>query len=378
MPNDSRIRLPFLQRWGATAAMLCFVALFSQTTLGSGSSGTACQRSSLDMRHSCLFEAQETLKSDIANCRQLDSGGERRECWHDAYAERRDSVKTCGDQLEARWEVCETLGEGRYADPLTDAAVTFIDPDDIPSVYPNNPYVRLQVGSTYVIEEEEELIVVHVTDEAREIQGVLCRVVVDVAVEPGEDEEGDFEYVPVEVTDDWFAQDTDANVYYCGEVSRNFEDGVLRDIDGSFEAGVDHARGGLLTMAMPVETAHRQEFALGVAEDLVEYVALNATPGAEEGGENEAFPCVGGCLKTLEYSPLEPEDSEFKYYLPGVGFVLAVAMEDGEVTGDRETVVCRGDSLAVLGDPSCGIEEPEILLDDLCELHPAFCPDEDD
>ena len=55
---------------------------------------------------------------------------------------------------------------------------------------------------------------------------------------------------PIEV-DDWFAQDAQTNVYYCGELARNFEDGVLRDLDGSFEAGLDYAQGGALTLAFP-------------------------------------------------------------------------------------------------------------------------------
>ena len=116
------------------------------------------------------------------------------------------------------------------------------------------------------------------------------------------------------MTDDRFAQDIAANVYYCGEVSRNYEDSVLRDIDGSFESGID-------------------------------------------------------------FAPLAPESTEFKYYLPGVGFVLALGLEDGELTGEREELVCFGDSLEVLEDESCGIEDPEALLDELCELHSAFCQD---
>ena len=60
----------------------------------------------------------------------------------------------------------------------------------------------------------------HVTEDTREIQGVLCRVVVDVALE-AEEEDGEVEYTVLEATDDLFAQDEIGNVYYCGEVSRN-------------------------------------------------------------------------------------------------------------------------------------------------------------
>ena len=121
--------------------------------------------------------------------------------------------------------------------------------------------------------------------------------------------------------------------------------------------------------------AHRQEFALGEAEDLVEYVDLAGVPTAEMGGENAAFPCApDGCLQTFDSSPLDPESTEFKFYLAGVGFVLAVSLEDGELTGEREELVCSGDSLDVLFDPSCEINDPAELLDQLCKMSPeAFC-----
>ena len=88
------------------------------------------------------------------------------------------------------------------------------------------------------------------------------------------------------------------------------------------------------------------------------------------------FPCApDGCLKTFDFAPIDPESTEFKYYIPGVGFILAVAMEDGELTGEREELVCVGDSLDVLTDnPDCGIAEPETMLEELCKLAPTvFC-----
>ena len=223
-------------------------------------------------------------------------------------------------------------------------------------------------------EEGEETVVVHVTDETREILGVACRVVLDVEVEV-ETDGGAVEYVVLEVTDDWFAQDEIGNVYYCGEISRNFEDGTLRDIEGSFEAGTDFAKAGELIRAFAAaDDAHRQEYALGEAEDIVRYLADMTEPTDDEGGDNEAFPCSPNmCLKVLEFSPLEPESTEFKYYLPGTGFVLAVDMEDGEITGEREELVCVGDSLDVLDDPACGIDDPDALVEALCAQSSAFC-----
>ena len=49
-------------------------------------------------------------------------------------------------------------------------------------------------------------------------------------------------------------------------------------------------------------------------------------------------------------------------------------MEDGELTGEREELVCLGDSLEVLSEPECGLADAEVLLEELCRLSPdAFC-----
>jgi hypothetical protein len=48
-------------------------------------------------------------------------------------------------------------------------------------------------------------------------------------------------------------------------------------------------------------------------------------------------------------------------------------MEDGEITGEREELVCVGDSLDVLDDPACGIDDPDALVEALCAQSSAFC-----
>ena len=64
---------------------------------------------------------------------------------------------------------------------------------------PNNPYVILQTGHTHVLKSEDEIVVVHATEDVREIQGVLCRVVVDIVVEAEEEEGEEVGYTAVEV-----------------------------------------------------------------------------------------------------------------------------------------------------------------------------------
>ena len=360
---------------------LIAAAICATVSIDYAAAGTACTFSAQRMRESCMNEAREEAKEVIARCEIIADAGARNECRQDARDERSEAPEECGDLLEARLEACDALAERRYADPLLDQEIEFIDPDEIGPVYDSNPYVMLQSGHTHVLHAGDEIVVVHATDEVRDIQGVPCRVVVDIAVEEEfDEEEQEIEYTEVEITDDWFAQDIDGNVYYCGEVSRNFEDEVLRDLDGSFESGVELAGGGLLIPASPVlGEVHRQEYALGEAEDIVEYLEIDTSPGDDEGGENEAFPCDGGCLKTFEFTPLEPESTEYKYYLPGTGFVLAVSLEDGEIDEeDREELVCNGDSLGVLHNEACGIEDPGELLEELCEMHDELCADDDE
>jgi len=333
------------------------------------------------MLKSCLFDVGADLQKTLGACINLPEG-ERAACAAEARAARAEEAELCNESLDARQDVCELLDENRYRDPLAAQGTVFVDPDQIGAGgYAPNPYLSLVEGRTNVFragEDGAELVVVTVTSETRMILDIECRVAVDVSVEVSNDD-GSVEYEPIEVTDDWYAQDSVGNVYYCGELSRNYEDGVLRDLEGSFEAGRDYAKGGYLVKATPaVGTAHRQEYSLGEAEDVVEYVDLNATPGKAEGGENKKFPCGGKCLKTLEHNPREPATAEFKYYLPKVGFVLATAMEDDAFV-EREELVCSGDSLEILDRAECGIEDSEALLEQLCTLAPeTFCAEHGD
>ncbi|MGD8913556.1 MAG: hypothetical protein PVJ68_12560 [Candidatus Thiodiazotropha sp.] len=360
------------------ALLFSISSLLAPYELTAGNHGhSPCEITAKQMFQACRADAIDDLKTTLANCTNLATRTERVACHKEAKEVRLEEAEYCNDQLDARIDACDLLDEHRYDnDPLRDPTIAFVDPDDVDQSSAN-PYVSIVAGHTYVLragEEGEETVVVHVTDESREIQGVLCRVVVDAVVEVEEDNaSGEIEYVPVEITDDWFAQDTEGNVYYCGEVARNYEDGVLVDLDGSFESGREFAKAGLLIMAMPeLGLAHRQEFSLGEAEDIVQYVDLAGIPGEE----NENFPCADadGCLMTYDFAPLGPESSEFKYYIPGIGFVLAEAMEDGELTGETEQLLCVGDSLDILEDPACEIDDTEELLEELCKFAPdAFC-----
>jgi hypothetical protein len=62
---------------------------------------------------------------------------------------------------------------------------------------------------------------------------------------------------------------------------------------------------------------------LGEAEDLAEILSLNGSATVP------AASCNGNCLITKDFSPLEPDVEENKYYAPGTGLILEVNTETG-------------------------------------------------
>ena len=191
----------------------------------------------------------------------------------------------------------------------------------------DNPYWPMAVGSRWVYRETDpegtrQRVVVTVTEQTKRIaNGIEARVVRDVVTEDG---------VPVEVTDDWYAQDSAGNVWYLGEDTTEFENGKPVSKQGSFEAGVDGAQPGVIMPAEPeAGLAYRQEYYAGEAEDKGEIVSLDEQAEVPFGH----FPQV---LMTKDLNPLEPKILEFKFYARGVGPVLAIGVSGG---ADREELV---------------------------------------
>ncbi|MEJ7732790.1 MAG: hypothetical protein WKG00_26755 [Polyangiaceae bacterium] len=195
-------------------------------------------------------------------------------------------------------------------DPTIDPA-SFVETVDNP-LYPLVPGTEL----TYTAP-DGETVVVTVTSDTKLILGVTCTVVHDQATIAGE---------VIEDTFDWFAQDQDGAVWYMGEDTKEYSGGRVVSTAGSWEAGVDGAKPGLVIPATPtVGMKYRQEYYACEAEDYGEIVELAASATVPAGMYN-------GCLKTQDTTPLEPDVLEEKYYCPGVGLVLSVDV----ASGDRE------------------------------------------
>ena len=271
----------------------------------------ACSMTTDAQSNACETGVKDDYFITMANCFNYTDTEEGEECIEDALAERDEGFEECDDIEEAHEMLCGIFGEDPY-DPQIDPA-NFLSVADIANN--PNPYFPLVPGNEWVYESEEETITVTVLDDSREIMGVEAIVVRDVVEE---DEE------LVEDTFDWYSQDISGNVWYMGELSRNYEDGELSDIEGSWEAGVDGAKPGILFRAMPVVgEVLRQEYRIGEAEDVGRTESLTAEESTDAG-----FDCDGMCLQTLESTPLEPDVLETKYYLPGTGHILTIDLEE--------------------------------------------------
>lgn len=187
----------------------------------------------------------------------------------------------------------------------------------------DNPWLPLVPGTTAVFEGTTsggfERIEETVTTRTKTILGAPCVVVESRAYVDGE---------LVEETLDWYSQDAEGNVWYLGEDTKEYEGGVVVSTEGSWEAGVDGAEPGILMLAAPeVGDAYRQEYYEGEAEDMAEVVGLDVPVTLGDGTPYT-------CLVTREWTPLEPDQDERKYYAEGVGLVRE-AQADGSEPIDR-------------------------------------------
>jgi hypothetical protein len=215
-----------------------------------------------------------------------------------------------GDDDSSSGTSTSTSGDAAAYAPHIDPA-NFTDTVD-------NPFFPLKPGTRWVYEGESEgeaeRDVVEVTSDTREIMGVTTVVVHDTVSTNGDVTEDTF---------DWYAQDRDGNVWYFGEDSKELEDGKVVSTEGSWEGGVDGAQPGIVMKAEPkVGDVYRQEYDKGNAEDMGEVLSLTEKAKVPFGSFEDV-------LMTKDYSPLEPQLVEHKYYAKDVGVVLELAVKGG-------------------------------------------------
>ena len=197
-----------------------------------------------------------------------------------------------------------------------------INPSDFTATIDNN-YFPLKPGTTFVYKGKTknatERDVMSVTHSTKQIVGVKCVVVDDRIWAHGKLGEKTF---------DWYAQDNKGNVWYFGENTKEYKKNGKVSTEGSWEAGKDGAKPGIIMPANPkVGQTYRQEYLKGSAEDMAKVLDLN-------GSVKVPYSSFDHALVTKEWSPLEPGVVARKYYGAGAGDVKEVA-----VKGPLETLV---------------------------------------
>jgi hypothetical protein len=190
----------------------------------------------------------------------------------------------------------------------------------------DNPWWPMKPGSHWIYRETDAQgnaarIDVTVLRQTKRIAGIDARVVHDVLSSNGQVQEDTY---------DWYAQDAQGNIWYMGEDTKEYENGKLKTTEGSWQAGVDGAQAGVLLPARPNPgLAYRQEYYKGQAEDAAQVLSLGKRAKVP-------FGLFDHVLITKEFTPLEPDVVEHKFYAPGIGPLLAVTVKGGS---DKEELL---------------------------------------
>lgn len=203
----------------------------------------------------------------------------------------------------------DTTGLPAKYDPKGEYGID-IDAADLTAAI-TNPLFPAPVGAKWVYESKGtsklEHIEVSVEPGEKDVWGAKARIVRDTVTVDG---------LLIEDTRDWYAQDDNGHVWYLGEDTAEYQNGVLTCHCGAWEAGKNGALPGVIMLASPVTGySYRQEYFAGEAEDYAKVVSLDETVTVPAGK-------FTGCLKTQDMSALTPDAMAFKYYCPGVGLTL--------------------------------------------------------
>ena len=171
-----------------------------------------------------------------------------------------------------------------------------------------NPYWPLKPGTRWTFtgtkDGAPQHVEVTVTNEHKRILGVDCVVVRDIVT---------VNSTLAEKTADWYAQDRKGNIWYFGEDTKEYKNGVVSSTFGTWEAGVDNAKPGIVIEANPKPGGYyRQEYRPGLAEDKAKVLTVNDTEKVPMG----TFKSV---IVTKDIDPLNPDKVEHKWYAKGIG-----------------------------------------------------------
>jgi hypothetical protein len=187
-----------------------------------------------------------------------------------------------------------------------------------------NPYYPATPGKKYIYEGQTDEGFERVEEQrlntTKTIMGVICVI---------SNFKGYVNGKLIEETWDWYAQDNDGTLWYFGEEVNNYnQNGTLTDHDGSWEAGIDGAQPGKLMPANPqTGMTYREEYYFGHAEDEAEIIGTGLSETISLGTYND-------CIKTKNWTDLEPDALENKIYAPGIGLIKEI-----DIPGNFEIVL---------------------------------------
>ena len=170
-----------------------------------------------------------------------------------------------------------------------------------------SPYFVLEPGFQKVLEGGGVRLQITVLDETKKVGGVETRV-----VEEREWKKGQL----YEVSRNYFAIcEATKDVFYFGEDVDFYENGKVVKHDGTWHAGVNGNKPGLIMPGSPkLKMRYYQEIAPAIAMDRAEIVSLTETCKTPAG-------TFTGCMKVKEGSAIDLLVTEYKYHAPGIGLV---------------------------------------------------------
>ena len=214
-----RLRQLSINRTRWLFAVFLGVTLCSQSALGkpytlnlNRVSTNFCDQTADLLRKACLSETNDEFYVGSATCLNFSDSKQRMQCARSVQKEQIRALEECTSVQRARKSLCRLVGQDRYNPDFS--SQNFVDPTQIGSSVEANPYFPLVAGYEWIYRGGVETITITVTQKTKLINGVTCRVVTDVVEVDGK---------PVEITDDWYGQDLQGNVWYCGENTAEYE-----------------------------------------------------------------------------------------------------------------------------------------------------------
>ncbi|WP_408095784.1 hypothetical protein ACJVC5_12130 [Peredibacter sp. HCB2-198] len=266
----------------------------------------ACTATADQSLVACNSAAETAKETAYAAC---ENSAERDTCRAEADTNQASAKVQCEAQNTAQKAACGKLGEAAY-DPQ-------IDPANF-SATVTNPYFPLTAGTTWTYAgttEDGAAVTVEreVSDETKDIMGVTCTGVKETEKQ-GED--------TVRETIEWYAQDNEGAVWLFGRNNQELDGDEVTSIDGSFVAGEEDAKPGIIMKATPaVNDVYRQEYVIQESEGVGEVLSISETLNVPAGNFTNV-------VKTNDTDALMPDEVKNTFYASGVG-PISITVVDG-------------------------------------------------